>query len=238
MRSLGIALGAAAWLAGAPTAHAYRPFDGTDADVAETGDIELEIGPGQAERLQGTTTYTPNSVFNYGFAEGFELVVDFDGSVGGDTDTQLASDVLVKHVLHEGSLQDKWGPSLALETGVLLPNLPVHGSEAGWIATLIASQRWDALTIHVNATGLYQRDRKLGGFASVIGEGPADWTVRPVTELLVAHEGDGGNSGSALGGVIWQKSKTLAFDAAVLLERDNGAFGAGVRVGFTWAIAI
>src|ERR1700722_7896999 len=26
-------------------AHAYRPFDGTDADVAETGDFELELGP-------------------------------------------------------------------------------------------------------------------------------------------------------------------------------------------------
>jgi hypothetical protein len=27
------------------TAHAYRPFDGTDADVAELGDFELELGP-------------------------------------------------------------------------------------------------------------------------------------------------------------------------------------------------
>jgi hypothetical protein len=25
--------------------HAYRPFDGTDAAVAETGEMEIELGP-------------------------------------------------------------------------------------------------------------------------------------------------------------------------------------------------
>jgi len=222
---------------GVPAAHAYRPFDGTDADVAETGDIELEVGPAQLERLQGVTTYTPGSVVNYGIADGFELVVDLDGVVGGG-DSLFASDVLVKHVLREGSLQDKAGPSVALETGVLLPDLPVRGSGYGWIATMIASQRWDRVTVHLNATGFYQRAHELGGFVSVIGEGPGDWVVRPVTELLIAHERDSENEASALAGVIWQKRKDLSFDGAILLERESGVFGVGVRLGFTWAVAI
>ncbi|HEX4422338.1 MAG TPA: hypothetical protein VH165_30705 [Kofleriaceae bacterium] len=224
-------------LSSVPVAHAYRPFDGTDADVATTGDLELEVGPAQLERLQGATTYTPGSVVNYGVAAGFELVLDLDGVIGSGS-SLLASDVLVKHVLRNGSLQDKAGPSLALETGVLLPDVPVRGSGFGWIATAIASQHWDSVTVHLNATGLYQRAHQLGGFASVIGEGPGDWVVRPVTELLIAHEGDRENAASALAGVIWQKHKELSFDGAVLLEREHGAFGVGVRLGFTWAVAI
>ena len=50
------AVGAVAALAAALTcwcgeAEAYRPFDGTDAAVAETGEIEIELGP--VEYLRG-----------------------------------------------------------------------------------------------------------------------------------------------------------------------------------------
>jgi hypothetical protein len=227
----------AASVGSAPSALAYRPFDGTDADVAEHGDLELEVGPVQGERLGGATSYTPGSVINFGFAEGFEVVMDLDGVVGAG-DSLLASDLLVKHVLREGCLQDRSGPSLALETGLLFPDLPVRGSGAGWIATLIASQRIEAVTVHINATGFYQREHQLGGFASIIGEGPADWPVRPVTELLVAHEGAGDNDASALAGVIWQQRKNLSFDGAILVAREDRAFGVGVRLGFTWAVAL
>src|SRR6188768_1284789 len=34
-----------AWLVEQRAAHAYRPFDGTDGDVADTGEFELELGP-------------------------------------------------------------------------------------------------------------------------------------------------------------------------------------------------
>jgi hypothetical protein len=224
-------------ICGVPAAHAYRPFEGTDADVAETGELELEIGPAQLERQHGTTLYTPSSVINYGVADGFELVVDLDGVVGGG-ESLFASGVLVKHVLRKGSLQDRTGPSVALETGLLLPNVPVEETGFGWVATAMASQRWDRVTVHLNATGLYLRSHQIGGFASVIGEGPSDWTVRPVTELLIAHEGDHENKASALAGVIWQKHKDLSFDGAALLERGNRAFGVAVRFGFTWAVAI
>ena len=223
-------------------AHAYRPFDGTDADVAETGTIELEVGPLQAERVAGRDAYTPGGVFNYGVADGFELVADLDGLVqpaGAPGHDALQSDVLVKHVFRAGSLQDGSGPSVALETGLLLPGVPHHdGDGAGWIADLIVSQRLSVLTIHVNATAFYDRDHQLGGFASTIFEGPGVAGVRPVAEVLAERQGTGTNVESLLAGAIYQRSKTLAFDAAALVQRDAGERILGVRIGLTWAFEI
>ena len=52
-------------------ADAYRPFDGTDAAVAETGEIEIELGPVEylrtgAERM----LLAPDLRVNYGFISG------------------------------------------------------------------------------------------------------------------------------------------------------------------------
>src|ERR1700685_4371788 len=44
---------------GSRAAHAYRPFDGTDGDVAETGDIELELGPLHAGHTGGAAKHQP-----------------------------------------------------------------------------------------------------------------------------------------------------------------------------------
>lgn len=236
----------AGWLLVPRAALAYRPFDGTDADLAEPDTIELEVGPLQAERVHGDTSYAPGGVFNYGVADGYEVVVDLDGVVPlGDAPGASAvdSDVLVKHLFREGSLQDKRGPSIALETGVLLPGVPTPTTgvdDAGWIADLIVSQRWSRITIHANATGFYGRDRNLGGFASLIVEGPSAAHVRPVCELLAEREGDGTRFGSVLAGVIWQHGKDFSLDAAAVGARETGTgtTTVQVRLGFTWAFAI
>jgi hypothetical protein len=64
--------------AGVPTqAFAYRPFDGTDAAVAESGQLEIELGP--AEFLwEGSdrTLVAPNLRLNYGFSERWEFVLE------------------------------------------------------------------------------------------------------------------------------------------------------------------
>jgi hypothetical protein len=64
-------------LSWAERASAYRPFDGTDANVAEPREVELEIGPVGYER-QGSDHYlvAPALVFNYGVHPGFEAVVE------------------------------------------------------------------------------------------------------------------------------------------------------------------
>jgi hypothetical protein len=51
----------------AQPAAAYRPFDGTDAAVADEGEVEIEFQPAGAFSA-GPTKPLSEAVFNYGFA--------------------------------------------------------------------------------------------------------------------------------------------------------------------------
>jgi hypothetical protein len=240
--ALQLAVIAAIVVAAPRVAHAYRPFDGTDADTAELDTIELEIGPLQGSTGSGSSSYEPGFVFNYGFAPGFELVVDADGETIPDSST-LVTDVQVKHVLREGSLQGQSGPSIALETGPLLPNVPVRGPDgthgAGWDASLIVSYHWTPLTVHANFYGAYDRDRDVVGWVSTILEGPVEWRVRPVAELLAGREnGDTSDLASALVGVLWHVSDHIVIDAAGRAIRTQGLTEGELRAGFTWVFDI
>src|SRR5205823_6635684 len=115
------------WLITAVTpASAYRPFDGTDAAVAEKGKMEIEMQPaGILKDLSGTTLIAPATRFNYGITETWEAVLE------GQLETPLspsgpstftAGGAFLKGVLREGSLQDKSGVSIATEFGFLLPD--------------------------------------------------------------------------------------------------------------------
>jgi hypothetical protein len=94
----------ACWSGGA---RAYRPFDGTDAAVAETGEIEIELGPVEylregAERM----LFAPDVRVNYGFARGWEASLEGDvarGLTAGIPKTSLVeSEALLKGVLRRG----------------------------------------------------------------------------------------------------------------------------------------
>ena len=56
---------------------AYRPFDGTDAAVAETGEMEIELGPVESLR-QGAerALLAPDLRINYGFTPGWEASLE------------------------------------------------------------------------------------------------------------------------------------------------------------------
>jgi hypothetical protein len=54
---------------------AYRPFDGTDAAVADVGEVEIELQPVGAMRAGSTTKGISDSVLNFGFADRWELVL-------------------------------------------------------------------------------------------------------------------------------------------------------------------
>ena len=133
LRRLLACLVAAEFLLAPSPAAAYRPFDGTDADVAELGSFELELGPahlyyqtGQSS-LRGNYLIAPATVLNFGIFENTELVLDFDDFVaigpldGRQPAALLNTDVLVKHVFREGILQGKTGLSIAVEAGPLAP---------------------------------------------------------------------------------------------------------------------
>ena len=116
------ARGVAAWATAAALScwcgevEAYRPFDGTDAAVAETGEIEIELGPVEYLR-QGAerALLAPDLRMNYGFIAGWEAALEgklTHGLTAGVPGTSLVeSQALLKGVLREGSLQEKPGPS-------------------------------------------------------------------------------------------------------------------------------
>jgi hypothetical protein len=59
-------------LAAASPASAYRPFDGTDAAVADLGEVEIEFQPIGAIR-PGQTKPISDAILNFGFAERWEF---------------------------------------------------------------------------------------------------------------------------------------------------------------------
>ena len=58
-------------------AKAYRPFDGTDAAVAQTGEMEIELGPVEYLRDGSERTlFAPDVRINYGFTPRWEAVLE------------------------------------------------------------------------------------------------------------------------------------------------------------------
>ena len=95
----------------------------------------------------------PAVVINYGLSEDWEAVFEGHGQIPlspqGPTSLNAAG-AFLKHVLVPGSLQDKTGPSVATEFGVLLPDSTGNSGVGASLAGIV-SQRWDWGTIHLNA---------------------------------------------------------------------------------------
>src|ERR1700746_2998679 len=89
-------------------AQAYRPFDGTDAAVAETGEMEIELGPVEYLREgPDRTLFAPDARINYGFIPGWEASLEgkvaHGLTVGIPGTSLIESDALLKGVLREGA---------------------------------------------------------------------------------------------------------------------------------------
>jgi hypothetical protein len=168
---------------------AYRPFDSTDAAVADVGQLEIELGPVGFRRANDAgTIVAPAYVINYGFAKNWEVVLEGRAehplAPTSDLQSVLVGDALfLKGVLREGALQEKSGPSVATEFGALMPGF---GDEQGWGASWlgIVSQRSSEGTIHFNLGAALTREHRGDLFVGTIFEGPYDWKVRPVAEVV------------------------------------------------------
>ena len=225
-------------------ARAYRPFDETDAEVAELHVLELEIGPLQLQRSEGFAFYVPTLIVNLGVLPGWEVVVDGLASVPvgsprapGSTG-QLAVGLAVKGVVRRGSLQGGEGPSVAIEPELLFPST-AGPSEFGLAAGVIVSQRWPALTVHLNLVPAWSRSHQAAGLAGVIIEGPFDWAVRPVAETYVeAEHGASAPTVSGLVGLIWRAAAGVALDAAFRVATVDGAGLVELRLGLTWDVPL
>ena len=241
-------VGAAAALAAAGItlwcgdAEAYRPFDGTDAAVAETGEIEIELGPVEYLREgPGRTLLAPDLRINYGFIPGWEAALEgklSHGLTAGVPGTSLVeSDALLKGVLREGSLQEKPGPSIATEFGVLLPGINDQRG-TGAVLNGSVSQRWDWGTVHLNAQIELTREQHTDYFLDSIIQGPHDWPVRPVAEFFYESDVSVFRTGSALVGAIWQVRDNVAVDFGVRGARINGQTAGEIRAGVTFAFGV
>jgi hypothetical protein len=222
-------------------ARAYRPFDGTDAAVAAPGELEIELQPAGRLREGGNTTLVaPATVFNFGLSEGWEAVFEGQGqtplSPSGST-SLTAAGAFLKHVLQPGSLQDKSGPSVATEFGVLLPD-STGSSGAGASLAGIVSQRWDWGTIHLNAATALTREHHGDVFLGGIIEGPSKWSIRPVAELFYENEFGKAETISGLIGLIWQVRDNLSFDVGLRHALTNGHFVNEVRAGLTFGFRL
>jgi hypothetical protein len=223
-------------------AEAYRPFDGTDAAVAETGEIEIELGPVEYLRVAAERSlFAPDLRINYGFVPGWEASLEgklTHGLTAGIPSTSLIeSDALLKGVLREGSLQEKSGPGIATEFGVLLPGVnDQHGT--GAVLNCIVSQRGDWGTAHLNVQLELTRQQHVDYFLDTIIEGPHDWPVRPVAEIFYESDVSLFRSASALVGAIWQVQDNIAVDLGLRGARINGQTAGEIRAGVTFAFGV
>src|SRR5258706_6187901 len=138
-------------LAWSVPALAYRPFDSTDAAVADRGAFEVELSPlSYRHDDDGIAWITPSARLNYGFANDWEAVLEGQAEHFSRQRSRLTEAALsLKSVVREGSLQEKSGWSLASEESVLLPGINAEDG-AGVECTGIASQRWGWGTVHIN----------------------------------------------------------------------------------------
>jgi hypothetical protein len=233
-----VVLSLTAWSSGAL---AYRPFDGTDAAVAAPGEMEIELQPaGALQNEGGTSLIAPQTVINYGFSEGWEAVFQGAGqtplSPGGPTNL-IGAGAFLKHVVVPGSLQDKTGPSVATEFGVLLPD-STGNSGVGASLTGIVSQRFDWGTVHFNAETALTREHRGDVFTGVILEGPFSWSVRPVAEIFYENEFGKAETISGLVGLIWKVRDDLSFDVGVRHALTNGHPVNEIRAGLTFGFPV
>jgi hypothetical protein len=226
------------------TAWAYRPFDQTDADVAQLHEVELEIGPVALQRSRDELiAVAPSLVLNYGLAPHVELVAEGRnerafGSGGAAADHRWRPQELalsIKAVVRQGSLQGEREPSIALEPSILLPGRDQSG--VGGQVGVILSAAADAGALHFNVVPGLSRQHAAAGTIGLIAEGPRTWRVRPVAEAEYYKERNLAGIPSALAGVIGRGGESWTFDAAVRLEHaDQNIVEA--RAGLTWSFGL
>ena len=236
-RALPICLAAVAAMSPS-LSHAYRPFDSTDASVADPGEFELEFGTALSEASGQKSLTLPVMVANYGLSSDRELV--FDASISGviesgseNEPTLYETALSLKQVHRRGRLQGEDGISVATECSALLPTLNGDdqiGAELG----LIASQQWQTVTLHANAGVAFSREHQWEESLGAIVEGPEEWPVRPVAEITIEWVEHDSPVHAVLAGVIWDAKDVLSVDVGVRYASGGQPDAWEVRAGFTW----
>lgn len=219
-------------LAVALPAYALRPFDGTDAVVADAGEFELEFGPLTRLREDGQQTWlAPVLAANWGMRGERELVLE--GKRRSSDGSLFDAALSLKQLHRRGVLQDQAGASVASECGLLMPGVRAdHG--AGASCALIVSQRWWNVTAHFNSALAFSREHRWSPSFGAILELRARSNIRPVVEVLTQKENRESPANSVLAGLIWKRSESFSVDFGIKRMRSGGSNSNELRLGLTW----
>lgn len=228
-----VAVGISIW---SLSALAYRPFDGTDAAVADNGEIEIELSPVSFQRSDaGVTWIAPSFVANFGLSENWEAVLEGEATHASGLSHVGGIAASLKGVLRPGSLQGQAGLSWATEVSLLLPGIRTDDG-AGFEWAGLASQQMSWGAYHINFGGGLSRDGNGLAFAGLILEGPEEWPVRPVAEFRYEREFEADDETSILLGLIWNVGDTYDIDLAVRHASVSGRPENQIRAGLSFAL--
>lgn len=245
MRASGWIVATLAWGLVPAAAHAYL-IDLNDARVADYGSLEVELQPiGYWQTLLGDEEYVliaPSMQLYLGFADGWDLIFLTRGfallnDVPDQSRYSLAEQtVLFRTVLRDGAYSDEEaeGPSLVLQSGLLLPGVEDEPGFGASIALLFA-QAGELGTLHLNAWINRTRQRTFNLFLSAAIEGPPDWSVRPTVEVYYDYDEDEGSTLSGLLGAVADLSDDFSLEAGVRVGGFEDWLELEVRVAAWWA---
>ena len=222
----------------ASSAWAYRPYDSTDADVADEDELEIELGWRDAE-FEPDQERAIAAVFNFGIGHERELVLEgqwdrFESPSAGTHSSVNDVALLLKQVHRRGSLQGELGLSVASECGVLVPT-EGEDSGLGGECALIASHSSSMLSFHANVALAFETDHRWANSLGLIVEGPGSWRVRPGLELLREHAEGEDTEVSMLVGGVWNPAERLAIDLAYRRGLEPSNEPSEWRIGLAWS---
>ncbi|HEY2989049.1 MAG TPA: hypothetical protein VGL11_15055 [Candidatus Binatia bacterium] len=210
--------------------------------MADVKEVEVELGYFNLERAKGKNNFIiPTVVLNYGFMPRVEVVAEFAVEEPSHGRTRLIDAGLsLKAIVREGVLQEKSGPSLAIEAGPLFPSTVGAEKRFGFRGAGILSDRLASLTYHLNLGGGIDREKNNSFFDwGVIVEFPITAQFRLVTEVNGENAHRKPSDSSGLVGVIWESPfHNTYFDAGIRKGISRGAPDWLFTSGLTFAFSL
>jgi hypothetical protein len=209
--------------------------------VADLKEMEIELGYFNLEHAEEENTFIlPQLVLNYGVARNLEIVGEFEVEKPPDRDIELIGPALsLKVILKKGTLQEKNGVSIAIETSLLLPSTVQDERRFGFEAVGIFSKKLSPFTFHINIGGGVDR-AETNPFAiwGVIAELPINSRFRLVGEVNGESVREEAADSSGLLGLIWESPWPNIFLDGGIRRRISGEvpnwmFTMGLTFAFT-----